>query len=108
MDEVAFWDKEDHPIGRLRNYLVSRKWWTEDDEKTWKKVRRLTAPTSLCPTDTAVCMAFCVSASDVALYMAFFESASNLCHGEKIRNRSGPSIPRQSKALSVMERVETC
>lgn len=40
VDEVAFWDKEDHPIGRLRNYLVSRSWWTEDDEKTWKKAAR--------------------------------------------------------------------
>ena len=41
VDEVAFWDKEDHPIGRLRNYLVSRSWWTEAEEKAWKKVVHL-------------------------------------------------------------------
>jgi len=40
VDEVAFWDKEDHPIGRLRNYLVSRSWWTEAEEKAWKKAAR--------------------------------------------------------------------
>lgn len=40
VDEVAFWDKEDHPIGRLRNYLVSRSWWSEAEEKAWKKAAR--------------------------------------------------------------------
>ena len=47
VDEVAFGDKEDHPIGRLRNYLVSRSWWSEAEEKAWKKVR---APSDLLPT----------------------------------------------------------
>jgi len=40
VDEVAFWDKEDHPIGRLRNYIVANKWWTEGEEKTWKQNAR--------------------------------------------------------------------
>jgi len=40
VDEVAFWDKEDHPIGRFRNYLVSRNWWTGPEEKAWKKTAR--------------------------------------------------------------------
>lgn len=32
-DEVKFWDKNDHPIGRLRRHLVSKSYWNEQDEK---------------------------------------------------------------------------
>ncbi len=35
VDEVSYWDSEDHPISRLRFYMNSRGWWTEDDEKSW-------------------------------------------------------------------------
>ncbi|XP_038071860.1 2-oxoisovalerate dehydrogenase subunit alpha, mitochondrial-like isoform X1 [Patiria miniata] len=35
VDEVKYWDKEDHPIGRLRNYMLSKDWWDVDREKAW-------------------------------------------------------------------------
>uniref|UniRef100_A0ACB8FTY4 Uncharacterized protein n=1 Tax=Sphaerodactylus townsendi TaxID=933632 RepID=A0ACB8FTY4_9SAUR len=27
VDEVNYWDKQDHPISRLRHYMVGRGWW---------------------------------------------------------------------------------
>ncbi|GAB6026028.1 hypothetical protein CHUAL_012239 [Chamberlinius hualienensis] len=36
VDEVRYWDKVDHPISRLRNYMVNQGWWNEDKEKQWK------------------------------------------------------------------------
>jgi len=35
VDEVNYWDKQDHPISRLRYYLLQRDWWSEQDETTW-------------------------------------------------------------------------
>merc|ERR1719187_1671957 len=40
VDEVSYWDKEDHPIGRLRNYMLHKKWWNEEQEKAWMKDSR--------------------------------------------------------------------
>ena len=35
VDEVKYWDKEDHPIGRLRNYMLGKNWWDVEREKAW-------------------------------------------------------------------------
>ncbi|XP_002732079.1 2-oxoisovalerate dehydrogenase subunit alpha, mitochondrial-like [Saccoglossus kowalevskii] len=35
VDEVHYWDKQDHPISRLRNYMMSQDWWDADKEKAW-------------------------------------------------------------------------
>ncbi|KAM3830350.1 2-oxoisovalerate dehydrogenase subunit alpha, mitochondrial isoform 1-T1 [Vipera latastei] len=40
VDEVNYWDKQDHPISRLRHYMVSRNWWDEEQEKSWRKKSR--------------------------------------------------------------------
>ena len=40
VDEVSYWDKHDHPIGRLRRYMVARDWWSDADEKAWTKETR--------------------------------------------------------------------
>ncbi|KAK2088540.1 hypothetical protein P7K49_034447 [Saguinus oedipus] len=40
VDEVNYWDKQDHPISRLRHYLLSRGWWDEEQEKAWRKQSR--------------------------------------------------------------------
>lgn len=40
MDEVSYWDKQDHPISRLRHYLQSRGWWDDEQEKAWRKQSR--------------------------------------------------------------------
>lgn len=40
VDEVSYWDKEDHPIGRLRHYLINQNWWNEQEEKEWMKESR--------------------------------------------------------------------
>lgn len=37
VDEVKYWDKEDHPIGRLRHYMMNQGWWDLDQEKVWMK-----------------------------------------------------------------------
>ncbi|NWV13279.1 ODBA dehydrogenase, partial [Ptilonorhynchus violaceus] len=37
---VNYWDKQDHPISRLRHYMVNRGWWDEDEEKGWRKSSR--------------------------------------------------------------------
>ncbi|XP_072032483.1 2-oxoisovalerate dehydrogenase subunit alpha, mitochondrial-like [Amphiura filiformis] len=37
VDEVKYWDKEDHPIGRLRFYMMDQGWWDIDTEKAWMK-----------------------------------------------------------------------
>ncbi|XP_046370174.2 2-oxoisovalerate dehydrogenase subunit alpha, mitochondrial-like [Haliotis rufescens] len=36
VDEVSYWDKQDNPISRLRNYMVSQGYWNDDIEKEWK------------------------------------------------------------------------
>lgn len=36
VDEVRYWDETDHPITRLRHYMVNKGWWDEEKEKTWK------------------------------------------------------------------------
>ncbi|XP_077192690.1 2-oxoisovalerate dehydrogenase subunit alpha, mitochondrial isoform X1 [Paroedura picta] len=40
VDEVNYWDKQDHPISRLRHYMVNQGWWDEDQEKSWRKKSR--------------------------------------------------------------------
>ncbi|KTG36311.1 hypothetical protein cypCar_00010529 [Cyprinus carpio] len=40
VDEVNYWDKQDHPISRLRHYMTARDWWGEDEEKAWRKQSR--------------------------------------------------------------------
>lgn len=40
MDEVNYWDKQDHPISRLRHHLQSRGWWDDEQEKAWRKQSR--------------------------------------------------------------------
>lgn len=42
VDEVNYWDKQDHPISRLRHYMTARGWWSEDDERSWRKQSRKT------------------------------------------------------------------
>jgi len=37
VDEVRFWDSTDHPISRLRHYMVNKGWWDEAQEAEWKK-----------------------------------------------------------------------
>ncbi|XP_064359028.1 2-oxoisovalerate dehydrogenase subunit alpha, mitochondrial isoform X2 [Dromaius novaehollandiae] len=40
VDEVSYWDKQDHPISRLRLYMQGRGWWDEEQEKSWRKSSR--------------------------------------------------------------------
>ncbi|KAB0403105.1 hypothetical protein E2I00_009898 [Balaenoptera physalus] len=40
VDEVNYWDKQDHPISRLRHYLQSCGWWGDEQEKAWRKQSR--------------------------------------------------------------------
>ncbi|XP_078097808.1 2-oxoisovalerate dehydrogenase subunit alpha, mitochondrial isoform X1 [Mustelus asterias] len=40
VDEVNYWDKQDHPISRLRHYMVNKGWWDEEQEKAWRKQSR--------------------------------------------------------------------
>ncbi|NXS89026.1 ODBA dehydrogenase, partial [Erpornis zantholeuca] len=40
VDEVNYWDKQDHPISRLRLYMARRGWWDEEQEKAWRKSSR--------------------------------------------------------------------
>ncbi|NXO08003.1 ODBA dehydrogenase, partial [Oriolus oriolus] len=40
VDEVNYWDKQDHPISRLRLYMAKRGWWDEHEEKAWRKSSR--------------------------------------------------------------------
>nr|KAF6410590.1 hypothetical protein HJG63_009090 [Rousettus aegyptiacus] len=37
VDEVSYWDKQDHPILRLRHYMQSHGWWDDEQEKAWRK-----------------------------------------------------------------------
>ncbi|XP_057260970.1 2-oxoisovalerate dehydrogenase subunit alpha, mitochondrial-like, partial [Pezoporus wallicus] len=40
VDEVDYWDKQDHPISRLRHFLLHKGWWDEEQEKGWRKSSR--------------------------------------------------------------------
>uniref|UniRef100_A0A8V5GMR2 2-oxoisovalerate dehydrogenase subunit alpha n=1 Tax=Melopsittacus undulatus TaxID=13146 RepID=A0A8V5GMR2_MELUD len=40
VDEVDYWDKRDHPISRLRHFLLRKGWWDEEQEKGWRKSSR--------------------------------------------------------------------
>nr|XP_036869889.1 2-oxoisovalerate dehydrogenase subunit alpha, mitochondrial isoform X3 [Manis javanica] len=40
VDEVSYWDRQDHPISRLRHYLQGRGWWDDEREKAWRKQSR--------------------------------------------------------------------
>lgn len=48
MDEVNYWDKQDHPISRLRHYMQSCGWWDDEQEKAWRKQSRKKVRGSLC------------------------------------------------------------
>ena len=37
VDEVRFWDSTDHPISRLRHYMVNKGWWDDGKEAQWKQ-----------------------------------------------------------------------
>jgi len=37
VDEVRFWDSTDHPISRLRLYMVNKGWWDDTKEAEWKQ-----------------------------------------------------------------------
>ncbi|MPC94972.1 2-oxoisovalerate dehydrogenase subunit alpha, mitochondrial [Portunus trituberculatus] len=36
VDEVRLWDSTQHPIARLRAYMVHQNYWDEAKEKQWK------------------------------------------------------------------------
>lgn len=61
MDEVNYWDKQDHPISRLRHYLQGRGWWDDEQEKAWRKQSRRKVGTPLCwnPGPGCVCVEGC-------------------------------------------------
>ncbi|XP_056393787.1 2-oxoisovalerate dehydrogenase subunit alpha, mitochondrial isoform X1 [Hyla sarda] len=40
VDEVNYWDKQDHPISRLRHYMMHNGWWDDEQEKIWRKKSR--------------------------------------------------------------------
>ncbi|XP_077989256.1 2-oxoisovalerate dehydrogenase subunit alpha, mitochondrial-like [Glandiceps talaboti] len=40
VDEVNYWDKQDHPISRLRKYMLTQGWWSTEEEKAWMKETR--------------------------------------------------------------------
>lgn len=40
VDEVNYWDKQDHPISRLRQYMQNHGWWDDEQEKAWRKQSR--------------------------------------------------------------------
>ncbi|KAI6059498.1 2-oxoisovalerate dehydrogenase subunit alpha, mitochondrial [Aix galericulata] len=40
VDEVNYWDKQDHPISRLRHHMLNRGWWDDEQEKAWRKSSR--------------------------------------------------------------------
>ena len=40
VDEVSYWDREDHPISRLHHYIMDQGWWSETEEKDWMLVSR--------------------------------------------------------------------
>ncbi|XP_013790722.1 2-oxoisovalerate dehydrogenase subunit alpha, mitochondrial-like [Limulus polyphemus] len=37
VDEVRFWHQKDHPISRLRQYMMNHGWWDDEKEKNWKE-----------------------------------------------------------------------
>ena len=40
VDEVSYWDREEHPISKLRGYMTHKGWWSEEEEKAWMKKSR--------------------------------------------------------------------
>uniref|UniRef100_UPI00358ED7EF 2-oxoisovalerate dehydrogenase subunit alpha, mitochondrial-like isoform X1 n=1 Tax=Myxine glutinosa TaxID=7769 RepID=UPI00358ED7EF len=40
VDEVSYWDKQDHPISRLHNFMINQGWWDDTQEKAWRKESR--------------------------------------------------------------------
>ncbi|OWK51027.1 2-oxoisovalerate dehydrogenase subunit alpha, mitochondrial, partial [Lonchura striata] len=44
VDEVNYWDKQDHPISRLRLFLQRRAWWDERQEQQWRQSSRKMVP----------------------------------------------------------------
>lgn len=48
VDEVNYWDKQDHPISRLRHYMQNHGWWDDEQEKAWRKQSRKKVKASPC------------------------------------------------------------
>ncbi|CAG0915395.1 unnamed protein product [Notodromas monacha] len=46
VDEVRYWDENDHPISRLRYYMSRNGMWSEEKEKQWKDESRKKVLTS--------------------------------------------------------------
>ncbi|XP_064484799.1 2-oxoisovalerate dehydrogenase subunit alpha, mitochondrial-like isoform X2 [Ornithodoros turicata] len=40
VDEVRHWDQMDHPISRMRKYLMSKGYWDDKKEEAWKQESR--------------------------------------------------------------------
>ena len=40
VDEVSYWDKEEHPISKLCYYMMEQGWWSDEEEKAWMKTSR--------------------------------------------------------------------
>lgn len=40
VDEVRQWDQMDHPISRMRKYLVGKGYWDDKKEEAWKQESR--------------------------------------------------------------------
>lgn len=61
VDEVNYWDKQDHPISRLRQYLENRGWWDSEQEKAWRKQSRKKVRASLWDRAAAQgCVQWCI------------------------------------------------
>jgi 2-oxoisovalerate dehydrogenase E1 component alpha subunit len=40
VEEVELWSKQDHPIERLKRYMLRNNLWDEEREREWKKEAR--------------------------------------------------------------------
>eukprot|EP00128_Syssomonas_multiformis_P001968 Colp12_sorted_trinity150504_noHs@10049 len=40
LQEVNYWNKEDHPISRLRKYMERKGWWDDEKEQAYKREAR--------------------------------------------------------------------
>ena len=42
VDEVRYWDERDHPISRLRHYMVAKNWWNDAKVCLFASIRATT------------------------------------------------------------------
>eukprot|EP01135_Chromosphaera_perkinsii_P006601 Nk52_evm3s554 gene=Nk52_evmTU3s554 len=40
LQEVSYWDKEDHPMTRARLYMESKGWWSDEDDKSFRSATK--------------------------------------------------------------------